>query len=186
MTELIALTLLVVVFSASLYLFISDDSLTHANDRREELAGIIDGLLPQTQCRECGFNGCRPYAEAIVGGTTDIYRCVPGGATTASHLAELLGRGPSPLYPGPASDARTLVACIDETACIGCVKCISACPVDAIIGAAKQLHSVMPEACTGCGLCVPPCPVDCIAIIPVETGIKCFVWSKPQPGITGG
>ena len=185
MIELATLTMLVVIFSASLLLFISGDQQAHEYNRREELAGIIDGLLPQTQCRECGFSGCRPYAEAIVSGTTDIYRCAPGGAATAGHLAELLGITPSPPYPGPVHEPRPLVARIDEAACIGCVKCISACPVDAIIGAAKQLHSVMPKICTGCGLCVPPCPVDCIAIVPAETGIKRFVWTKPQPTAAG-
>ncbi|MES1955759.1 RnfABCDGE type electron transport complex subunit B [Salinisphaera hydrothermalis] len=122
----------------------------------------IDALLPQTQCRRCGYDGCRPYAEAIAAGETDINRCPPGGPATIDNLAELTGIAPKPLDPecGDASVAK--VAFIREDECIGCTRCIQVCPTDAIIGAAKQMHTVIEADCTGCELCVPACPVDCI------------------------
>lgn len=122
----------------------------------------IDTLLPQTQCRRCGYDGCRPYAEAIAAGETDINRCPPGGTETIHNLAELTGRTAQPLDPecGDASVAK--VAFIREDECIGCTRCIQVCPTDAIIGAAKQMHTVIEADCTGCELCVPACPVDCI------------------------
>lgn len=128
----------------------------------EKLAARIDDLLPQTQCGKCGYAGCLPYARAVADGAAEINRCPPGGAQTIERLAELLGREPIPLDPacGPAPAAR--IARIDEAVCIGCTKCIQACPVDAIVGAGKQMHTVVAALCTGCELCVPPCPVDCI------------------------
>ncbi|NNC23593.1 RnfABCDGE type electron transport complex subunit B [Salinisphaera sp. USBA-960] len=122
----------------------------------------IDALLPQTQCRRCGYDGCRPYAEAIAAGEADINRCPPGGQETADRLAAATGRQNKPLDPecGDASVAR--VARIREAECIGCTRCIQVCPTDAIIGAAKQMHTVIEQDCTGCELCVPACPVDCI------------------------
>ncbi|CAM3915197.1 electron transport complex subunit RsxB [Vreelandella rituensis] len=123
----------------------------------------IDALLPQTQCGQCGYPGCRPYAEAISAGD-DINKCPPGGEDTIQALADLLGREPTPL-DGVAQDTPK-VAFIREEECIGCTKCIQACPVDAILGAAKQMHTVIAAECTGCDLCIEPCPVDCIDMLP--------------------
>ena len=148
--------------------------------REQQLSTRIDRLLPQTQCRACGYPGCRPYANAIARGEASINLCPPGGEQTVRYLAEMLGRNFKPLPAHPAAQNRVLVAFIDEAACIGCVKCIHACPVDAIIGAPKQLHTVMPKPCTGCGLCVDPCPVDCISLVPAATRIKKWVWTKPR------
>jgi electron transport complex protein RnfB len=125
----------------------------------------IDRLLPQTQCGQCGYAGCRPYAEAIAREQADINQCPPGGEAGIRALAELLGREPTRLNPANGVEKpRTLVR-IDEATCIGCTKCIQACPVDAIVGAPKKMHTVVAELCTGCDLCLPPCPVDCIEII---------------------
>jgi electron transport complex protein RnfB len=129
------------------------------------LADRIDALLPQTQCTRCGYPTCRAYADAIAGGLADIDRCPPGGADGIVALAHLLGRESKPLNPAYGSEAPPLVAFIDEDACIGCTKCIQACPVDAIVGAAKRMHTIIAAECTGCELCLPPCPVDCIALL---------------------
>jgi electron transport complex protein RnfB len=129
-------------------------------------ADDIDALLPQTQCTRCGYVGCRPYAEAIASGTAEINQCPPGGGTTIAALGLLLHREPLPLNPANGIDGPALVAQIDENVCIGCVKCLPPCPVDAIVGARKQLHTVVAELCTGCELCVAPCPVDCIIMVP--------------------
>jgi len=126
----------------------------------------IDALLPQTQCTRCGYSGCRPYAQAIVEGSAEINQCPPGGTATIAALASLLGRAPLPLNPANGTEGPLLVAQIDEEACIGCAKCLPPCPVDAIIGAHKHMHTVVLELCTGCELCVAPCPVDCIAMVP--------------------
>jgi electron transport complex protein RnfB len=123
----------------------------------------IDALLPQTQCGQCGYPGCRPYAEAINEGDA-INKCPPGGKSTITALADLLGREPEPLDGEAQAEER--VAFIREAECIGCTKCIQACPVDAIIGAAKQMHTVIEDECTGCDLCIAPCPVDCIDMLP--------------------
>jgi H+/Na+-translocating ferredoxin:NAD+ oxidoreductase subunit B len=129
-------------------------------------ADDIDALLPQTQCTRCGYQGCRPYAEAIVGGAAPINQCPPGGAATIAALAALLHRDPLPLNPANGIEGPPLVALIDEAACIGCAKCLPPCPVDAIIGARKQMHTVITALCTGCELCIAPCPVDCISMLP--------------------
>ncbi len=130
----------------------------------------VDALLPQTQCRRCGYDACRPYAQALVRGEADINRCPPGGEATVAALARALGRPAVALDPacGPAEARET--ARIDESECIGCTVCIRACPVDAIIGARKWMHAVLESECTGCGLCVEPCPVDCISMVPARTG----------------
>ena len=125
----------------------------------------IDALLPQTQCTRCGFNGCRPYAQAIAEGAAEINQCPPGGAATIAALASLLGRPALPLNPANGFEGPALLAVIDEERCIGCVKCLPPCPVDAIIGARKQMHTVIAALCTGCELCVAPCPVDCISMV---------------------
>jgi Na+-translocating ferredoxin:NAD+ oxidoreductase subunit B len=126
----------------------------------------IDALLPQTQCTRCGYAGCLPYAEAIAAGQAEINRCPPGGAATIGALAGLLGRAPLPLNPANGVEGAELVAQIDEDACIGCARCLPPCPVDAIVGASKQMHTVVLSLCTGCELCLAPCPVDCIAMVP--------------------
>ena len=131
------------------------------------LVARIDAELPQTQCTTCGHDGCRPYAEAIVAGTAQINQCPPGGAAGIAVLAALTGQPPLPLNPVNGIEKPLTVAVIDESLCIGCTLCIQACPVDAIVGAAKRMHTVLPALCTGCDLCVPPCPMDCIAMVPV-------------------
>jgi len=133
-----------------------------------ELAAAIDALLPQTQCTKCGFPGCRPYADAIVRGGADIDQCPPGGMATIRSLAALLGRECKPLNSAHGVEQARMLASIDEASCIGCTLCIHACPVDAIAGAPKQMHTVLLEYCTGCELCVPPCPVDCIEMLEVD------------------
>ena len=129
-------------------------------------ADDIDALLPQTQCTRCGYQGCRPYAEAIARGEAQINQCPPGGAATIAALAALLGRDALPLNPANGAEGPPRVALIEEEACIGCAKCLPPCPVDAIIGARKQMHTVIVELCTGCELCIAPCPVDCISMVP--------------------
>ncbi|WP_306673899.1 electron transport complex subunit RsxB [Tahibacter caeni] len=129
------------------------------------LADRIDALLPQTQCGQCHYAGCRPYAEAIAAGDADINQCPPGGEVGIRALATLLGREFKPLNPEHGVETPRTVAVIDEAVCIGCTKCIQVCPVDAILGAPQVMHSVLTEECTGCGLCLVPCPVDCIAMV---------------------
>lgn len=128
----------------------------------------IDALLPQTQCEQCGYPGCQPYAEAIAGGKADINQCPPGGQAGVQALADLLGRDAKPLNPENGLYRAPTVAWIDEQVCIGCTKCIQACPVDAIVGARKLMHTVIAEECTGCELCIAPCPVDCIYLLDTE------------------
>ena len=130
------------------------------------LADRIDAALPQTQCTRCGFAACRPYADALAAGTSDINRCPPGGERVILALAALTGRCAKPLDPECGAQAPLLVAVIDEATCIGCTLCIQACPVDAILGAQKRMHTVLPSLCSGCELCVAPCPVDCITLQP--------------------
>jgi electron transport complex protein RnfB len=142
----------------------------------------IDALLPQTQCGQCSYAGCRPYAEAIAAGEADINQCPPGGEATIMALADLLGRDPKPLNAEHGEHSEPLVAVIDEQTCIGCTLCIQACPVDAILGAAKQMHTVIEAECTGCKLCIEPCPVDCIDMVPVEGAIGDWRWPYPQGG----
>jgi len=132
------------------------------------LAEQLDAILPQTQCTKCGFAGCRPYAEAIATGDAEINQCPPGGAAGIAKLAHVTGRAVLPLNPANGGEGPLRVAVIDEALCIGCTLCIQACPVDAIVGAAKRMHTVIAALCTGCDLCVPPCPMDCIAMPPVE------------------
>jgi Na+-translocating ferredoxin:NAD+ oxidoreductase subunit B len=130
----------------------------------ESLAERIDALLPQTQCRKCGYQGCKPYAEAISQGLADIDQCPPGGEQGIKKLAELLGVAAKPLNPAFGVERPRLVAIIDEADCIGCTKCIPPCPTDAILGASKHLHTVIAQQCTGCELCIAPCPVNCITM----------------------
>ncbi len=139
----------------------------------------VDALLPQTQCGQCGFGGCRPYAEAIASGDADINRCPPGGEATIQALADLLDREPKALDEETGEHKGKRVARIDEDLCIGCTLCIQACPVDAILGAAKQMHTVIESECTGCDLCLPPCPVDCIEMVSVTQDIHSWKWPFP-------
>jgi electron transport complex protein RnfB len=131
------------------------------------LADRIDALLPQTQCEQCGYHGCRPYAEAMAADLAPINWCPPGGATGIAALAALLDREPLPLDATHGVEKPRTLARIVEADCIGCTKCIQACPVDAIVGAAKLMHTVIADDCTGCELCVPACPVDCIVLEPM-------------------
>ena len=147
----------------------------------DPLVDQIDKILPQTQCGQCGFPGCKPYATAIAGGEAESNQCPPGGEDGVLKLAELLGRDPLPLNPdnGVAKTVKT-VALIDEETCIGCTKCIQACPVDAIVGAASQMHTIIESHCTGCELCLPPCPVDCITMEPVADTVRTWRWPQPD------
>ncbi|OGT55669.1 MAG: electron transport complex subunit RsxB [Gammaproteobacteria bacterium RIFCSPHIGHO2_12_FULL_63_22] len=131
-----------------------------------ELVERIERLLPQTQCGQCGYAGCKPYALALARDEADINQCPPGGEAGVQALARLLDRSPKPLNPANGIEKPVMVALIREAECIGCTKCIQACPVDAIVGASKRMHTVLADLCTGCELCIPPCPVDCIDLVP--------------------
>ncbi len=136
----------------------------------------IDQLLPQTQCAQCGYPGCRPYAQAIASGEAEINQCPPGGQSTVDALAGLLNVDPIPLDTDRGEPGSPSVAIIDEDRCIGCTLCIQACPVDAILGASRYMHTVISDECTGCELCIAPCPVDCISL--VERPVR---WTWPRP-----
>lgn len=173
---LIALVGLAAVFGALLG-FAAEKFKTEGNPIADE----INNILPQTQCGQCGYPGCRPYAEAIANGEA-INKCPPGGEAGVQALADLLDVEPLPLDEehGEAKKVTT-VAFIREDECIGCTKCIQACPVDAILGAAKQMHTIISSECTGCDLCVEPCPVDCIDMIAEEESLKTWHWQLPDP-----
>lgn len=140
----------------------------------------IDAILPQTQCGQCGHPGCRPYAEGIANGEA-INKCPPGGQTTIEELANLLDLEVLALDGEHDEQPIKTVAYIREDECIGCTKCIQACPVDAILGAAKQMHTVIIDECTGCDLCVAPCPVDCIDMLAIPMTINNWKWEAPTP-----
>jgi electron transport complex protein RnfB len=146
----------------------------------DPLVEKIDSILPQTQCGQCGFPGCKPYAEAIASGAADINQCPPGGDENIHKLAELLGKEYKPLSEEHGVEKPKQVAIIDENICIGCTLCIQACPVDAIVGAAKQMHTIAEDLCTGCELCVPPCPVECISMVTVADTLDTWKWVKPN------
>ena len=141
-------------------------------DAAPDLTARIDALLPQTQCTRCGYDGCRPYAAAVASGGAQINQCPPGGGATIEALARLLHRDTLPLNPNNGTEASPLIAWIDESRCIGCARCLPPCPVDAIVGANKFLHTVLPDRCTGCELCIAPCPVDCIEMRPAPPGTQ--------------
>ena len=147
----------------------------------DPLVDQVDNLLPQTQCGQCSYPGCRPYAEAIANGEAPINQCPPGGESTILALADLLDVEPLELdeEAGVELDMPN-VAVIIEKDCIGCTLCIQACPVDAIVGAAKLMHTVIEDECTGCDLCLPPCPVDCIEMVPRKTTTKNWKWQEPS------
>lgn len=140
----------------------------------------IDKILPQTQCGQCSFAGCRPYAEAIAAGEVDINRCPPGGESTIQALADLLDVEPKPLDEECGVEKPKTLAVIDEARFIGCTLCIQACPVDAILGAAKHMHTVIADECTGCELCLEPCPVDCIDMVEVAQNPNTWRWPDPS------
>jgi electron transport complex protein RnfB len=142
------------------------------------IADQINAILPQTQCGQCGYPGCRPYAEAIAAGEA-INKCPPGGEAGIQALADLLDVEAPPLDAEHGEETVKSVAFIIEEDCIGCTKCIQACPVDAIVGAAKQMHTVIAAECTGCDLCVEPCPVDCIELRPLPTNLGTWHWDLP-------
>ena len=148
---------------------------------QKSLADQLEDLLPQTQCTKCGYPACRPYAQAIADGEANYNQCPPGGIEGVARLARLLGKPVIPINPLNGVARPRPVAVIDESLCIGCTLCIQACPVDAIIGAAKQMHTILPDLCTGCDLCVAPCPVDCIAMVDVTPGNSGWAaWSQEQ------
>ncbi|MFK8020865.1 MAG: electron transport complex subunit RsxB [Pseudomonadales bacterium] len=140
----------------------------------------INDILPQTQCGQCGHPGCKPYAQAIVDGEP-INKCPPGGEAGIQALADLLDVEFIPLDEEHGEENVRTVAYIREAECIGCTKCIQACPVDAILGAAKLMHTVIVDECTGCDLCVEPCPVDCIDMLPIEVDLSSWAWDLPPP-----
>jgi len=175
LSAILALTVLAVVFGLLLGF-----AAVRFKVEADPVVDQIDAILPQTQCGQCGYPGCRPYAEAIASGEADINQCPPGGEAGVQALADLLGRDPKPINPEHGEIKPKMVAVIDEQLCIGCTLCIQACPVDAILGAAKHMHTVIEAECTGCELCVPPCPVDCIAMVPVKTDIATWKWPYPQ------
>ncbi|GAC1406271.1 MAG: electron transport complex subunit RsxB [Burkholderiaceae bacterium] len=152
-----------------------------ANPATAALADDIEDLLPQTQCTKCGYAACRPYAEAIATGKAGYNQCPPGGVEGVARLARLLGRPVIPINPVNGRERPRPLAVIDEELCIGCTLCMQACPVDAIMGAAKHMHVILPSLCTGCDLCVAPCPVDCISMVPVTPGHTGWdAWSQTQ------
>lgn len=148
----------------------------------DPLVDQVDNLLPQTQCGQCSYPGCRPYAEAIANGEAPINQCPPGGESTILALADLLDVEPMELdeEAGVELDMPNVAVIIEED-CIGCTLCIQACPVDAIVGAAKLMHTVIEDECTGCDLCLPPCPVDCIEMVPRKTTTTNWKWHEPSP-----
>jgi Na+-translocating ferredoxin:NAD+ oxidoreductase subunit B len=156
-------------------------SITVSDPMNKPLADRIEDLLPQTQCTKCGYPACRPYAEAVANGSAGYNQCPPGGMQGVARLAQILGKPVIPLNPLNGIERRRPVAVIDETRCIGCTLCTQACPVDAIIGAAKQMHTILPGLCTGCDLCVAPCPVDCIDMVETTPGRTGWdAWSQEQ------
>ena len=146
----------------------------------DPIADQVEALLPQTQCGQCSYPGCRPYAEAIANGEA-INKCPPGGESTIGALADLLDVEATPLDAEHGEENVRKVALIREDECIGCTKCIQACPVDAILGAAKLMHTVIASECTGCDLCVEPCPVDCIDMLPLNPTLQTWSWDLPTP-----
>ncbi len=144
------------------------------------MVDTIDHLLPQSQCGKCGYPGCRPYAEAIHTGEAEINLCIPGGETTMLELSKLLNREPKPVGgETQGTEKPKMVAVINEEQCIGCTLCLQSCPVDAILGASKLMHTVIAQECTGCELCITPCPVECIQMMAISTSVTSWKWPHP-------
>lgn len=154
--------------------------LSASENQTEALVNRINDCLPQTQCAQCDYPGCRPYAEAIAKGEANINQCPPGGDTTIQSLANILGVPVIALNAEHGVQKTPQVALIDEAACIGCTLCIPPCPVDAIVGSTKLMHTVIAEDCTGCELCIEPCPVDCISLIPAKPEVSQWLHPKPE------
>ena len=165
----------------ALVLVLSGEARVMRRGRGGALVDRVDEVLPQTQCRECGYPGCRPYAAAIVFDHEAINLCPPGGDATVRALAEMLGEEYLPI--ARAQNVQRKIARIDEDVCIGCTKCIQACPVDAIVGASRQMHSVLEQQCTGCELCILPCPVDCIDLVDVSQTAAGWRWPLPEGAV---
>ncbi|MEY4149358.1 MAG: putative iron-sulfur protein, partial [Pseudomonadota bacterium] len=177
--SLMVTALLVMIFLAILLGLVLGYSAIRFKVDGDPMVARIDAILPQTQCGQCGFPGCKPYANAIAKGEADINQCPPGGDAGAKALAELMGVEFKPLNQEHGIQKPKSVALIDEATCIGCTLCIQACPVDAILGAAKQMHTIIASECTGCELCLPPCPVDCITMEPVHENSASWKWKYP-------
>lgn len=177
-TSIAILVLLIFAGTLSIILLILQKKFP---DNQDNILLEINKLLPQTQCGQCDFPGCLPYAQAIYSQAADINRCPPGGQKTIDALALLLNVASKPLAhdvkPTPKGE---IVAKIDESKCIGCLLCIKACPVDAIVGADKLMHTVISDNCTGCELCVAPCPVDCISMTSKNIAIKHWIAADPE------
>jgi electron transport complex protein RnfB len=170
LTALLAIGLLALVFG-----LILGFAAVKFKVESDPLVEQIDQILPQTQCGQCGYPGCKPYAQAIADGD-EINKCPPGGDVTIKKLADLMGVEAKSLDAAHGEEDIKKVAYIREDECIGCTKCIQACPVDAILGAAKQMHTVIVDECTGCDLCVDPCPVDCIDMLPMASSAASWRW----------
>jgi len=172
-------SILIVIFLAALIGIILGISSIKFKVEGDPIIDKIDSILPQTQCGQCGFPGCKPYATAIASGAADINQCPPGGDEGIHKLADLLGVEYKPLNAEHGEPTPKSVAVIDEKTCIGCTLCIQACPVDAILGSAKHMHTIIEKECTGCELCLPPCPVDCIDMAPIEENAENWKWKYP-------
>ncbi len=167
---------------AALFGLILGFASVHFKVEADPIVDQIDALLPQTQCGQCGYPGCRPYAQAIANGD-DINKCPPGGQSTIENLANLMGVDATESAHDESTQEKK-VAFIHENDCIGCTKCIQACPVDAIIGSTKAMHTVIKDECTGCDLCVAPCPTDCIEMIPITPTPDTWKWKLEQIPVT--
>ena len=172
-------TILIVVFLALIIGLVLGFSSIKFKVEGDPIVERIDAILPQTQCGQCTFPGCKPYANAIAKGEADINPCPPGGEAGVRALAELMGVEYKPLNEEHGITKPKSVAFIDEETCIGCTLCIQACPVDAILGAAKQMHTIIEKECTGCELCLPPCPVDCITMPKIKEDAENWKWKYP-------
>jgi electron transport complex protein RnfB len=180
LVAIIAISLLALVFGLLL-----GYSSIRFHVEENPLAEKIDQVLPQSQCGQCGFPGCTPYAEAVATGNAPINGCPPGGDTTMEAMAELLGVDPVPMGAEGEEEAGPTVAVINEQECIGCAVCLKYCPVDAILGTTKQMHTVIAHECIGCEACVEPCPVDCISMQPIAVDAGSWAWPMPSPGEPG-
>lgn len=158
----------------------SNNSNDGIDEQIESLVESVNQKLPQTQCAQCGYPGCRPYANAIIKDDAPINQCPPGGQALIENLAEYLGKEIIPLDEERGENKPPQVVKIVEADCIGCTLCILACPVDAIVGASRLMHTVIGEHCTGCELCIPPCPVDCIELVPINIPLKRWHWPNPS------